>query len=187
MSTAEPFPFTDTEITTEHPVGTLTTLTDEELRSLAKTMAESFKRSKLPVAFMAWLRNELVHEATRRSSDGRIEPKLLALPIDRMSFDERSQVLMFAEAMASQEFPRAIRDFLGAIRWRLTLHFVLEAKNSDRVLTKRDVAEILSVDDAHVKKLVERGILPEPVYLSPRHPRWLESSVYAALATMQEQ
>lgn len=40
------------------------------------------------------------------------------------------------------------------------------------LMTPKDVADLLAVSAATVRKMVERGELPNPVYLGPRLPRW---------------
>lgn len=186
MSTQEPFLFTDSELESQNCVGTLSQLTDDELRSITKHFAQCIRFRYLPTSFHRWIKHELVHEAARRDSDGKIEVRLLSVPMHRMNFEERKQALFAMESISRKRLSDSERAFIDAVRWQFVQSFMIAAERKlDRVLTKREVAEVLQVDDTQVMRLVRTGILRQPTKLSPRHLRWLESDVYAAIGRMQ--
>lgn len=50
-----------------------------------------------------------------------------------------------------------------------------------RYLSPADLASYLSISRGMIEPLVKAGRLPEPVYLTPRLPRWDREAVDAAL------
>lgn len=175
--------FSDAEVETEHAIGNFASWTVEDIKSFSRIFAECVSRSNLPAPFVAWMKAELLHEAKRRGSEGRIEPKLLCVPMHVLSSTERETILCFLEAITfpGRMFSDSQKEFLNQLRFQLIKSFILASRRIDRVLTKRQIAEWLGIDDSQVMKLVKVGKLPQPMFISPRHPRWLESAVYAAL------
>ena len=54
---------------------------------------------------------------------------------------------------------------------------------SGRYLNLSEVADYLSVSRTTVQQLTRSGTLPQPIYLTPRLPRWDRQAVDAALAS----
>ena len=53
-------------------------------------------------------------------------------------------------------------------------------------LTVNQVASRLRIDRATVWRQVERGVLPDPVYVSDRSPRWIMAEIEAALLARRQ-
>lgn len=51
-----------------------------------------------------------------------------------------------------------------------------------RYLDLQGVADYLSIGRTTVQQLVERNVLPKPIYLTPRLPRWDRHALDAAVA-----
>lgn len=60
-----------------------------------------------------------------------------------------------------------------------------EIKNdSDVLMTKREIAEYLRLTVSRIGYYRQHGILPEPIYLSSRSPRWRRSDIDEMIGNM---
>lgn len=182
-------PFTDREIANQYTIGNFAAFSDEEILSFAKFMHAFFERSPaIPDSFKAWLVSEIEEEARRRDSDGRIEMKMVAIPLYMFSMDERQNILTVIHAIRDANlWTDAQRDFIKAIHWNLVMSFVIAAKyRRTKLLSKQQVGDILQLSNEGIQQLVKAGKLPKPIRLSPKHLRWSEDAVLDAIVRLHE-
>jgi predicted DNA-binding transcriptional regulator AlpA len=136
-------------------------------------------------ALKSWFLDALHDELQRRQSGGAIEAGTVLLRVENWSDVELFNAITRIVCLTSfNTLSKSERTFVTN-----TLHVLIRglsvraSQNQDgfRLLTRKDVAELLAIDPDQVIGLVRKGILPMPVRLTPRVHRWHSRDVAKAM------